>query len=185
MRKDGKSIPVYSMDSLLDAGLRLCGINDARRFPPLPGAHVPCAVKSETLPGPTSIWCGAALAIAEDRTKDANLFIEDVGHDKKALTEKGREQYLSTFYEKIVESIIKCGDDSNVKYKEIYIGYKSEWIPKGYVGCSLVCAPYVVLAKNVIPDNKQPRDLLYMTITEWEKALNLVSVESKSMKEKP
>jgi histidine decarboxylase len=185
MRKDGKSIPVYSMDSLLDAGLRLRGTNDARRFPPLPGAHVPCATKSETLAGPTSIWCGAALAIAEDRTRDANLFIEDAGHDQKALTEKERDEYLRAFYEKVVDSIIRCGDDSNVKYKEIYIGYKSEWIPKGYVGCSLVCAPYVVLAKNAIPSNKLPKDLLRMTITEWEKSLGLVPAEEKSVNKKP
>lgn len=174
-RKDGKLIPIYSMDSLLDAGVRLCGTKEARRFPPLPGAHVPCAAKSETLAGPASIWCGIALAIAEDRTKDANLFIEDVGHDQKVLTKKSREQYLRIFYEKVVESIIKCGDDSNVKYKEIYVGYKSEWIPKGYIGCSLACAAYVVLAKNAIPPEKQPKDLLKMTITEWEQAVGLSS----------
>ena len=43
-RSDGVEIPVYPVEPLLDAGKRLLGTNNQRRFPLLPGAHVRCAV---------------------------------------------------------------------------------------------------------------------------------------------
>ena len=171
-RSDGVEIPVYSVDPLLDAGRRLFGISEARRFPILPGAHVKCAVKSKTVKGPTSIWSAIALAIAEDRQEVSNLFIEDAGDSIPADSEEARKAYLDDLLRNIAESVIRCGDDSNVKYKAIFVGYKTEWIPEGYVGCALTCAPYVVLAKDALPKGG-PEQLLDMTISEWEKALGL------------
>ncbi|MGD2169344.1 MAG: histidine decarboxylase, pyruvoyl type [Chlamydiota bacterium] len=168
LRKDGKSIPVYSVEPLLDAGMRLFGTQQAKRFPLLPGAHVNCAVKSKTVQGPTSVWSAIALAIAEDREKDSNLFIEDAGAFTPEQPQENRDKYLESLLHKIAVSIVRCGDDSNVKYKEIFVGYKAEWIPEGYVGCALTCAPYVVLAKNAIPKSG-PSSMLSMTIAQWEK----------------
>lgn len=171
-RSDGVEIPVYSVDPLLDAGQRLFGTAGSRRFPILPGAHVKCAVKSKTVKGPTSVWCAIALAIAEDRQKDSNLFIEDAGDSIPAESEEARRAYLDRLLRNIATSIIRCGDDSHVKYKAIFVGYRTEWIPEGYVGCALTCAPYVVLAKNALPGGG-PEQLLDMTISDWEKALHL------------
>jgi histidine decarboxylase len=172
-RSDGVEIPVYPVEPLLDAGERLFGTNNARRFPILPGAQVKCAVKSHTVKGPTSIWSAIALAIAEDREKDSNLFIEDAGDSIPAESEQARKAYLNRLMENIAESVIRCGDDSNVKYKAIFVGYKTEWIPEGYVGCALTVAPYVVLAKEAIPPGETPEKLLEMTLSEWEKAVGL------------
>ncbi len=172
-RSDGKEIPVYSVEPLLDAGERLFGTNENRRFPPLPGGHVICAVKSHNVRGPNSVWCAIALAIAEDRQRDSNLFIEDCGDSIPAETEESRVVYLEHLLENIAISIIRCGDDSNVKYKEIFVGYKTEWIPEGYVGCALTCAPYVVLAKNAVPSPGPADRMLSMTLSEWEKAVGL------------
>lgn len=66
----------------------------------------------------------------------------------------------------IVESVLLCGEDQSVKYKEIFVGFKTEWVPEGYVGCALVCAPYVVLARNAVPE--RPSDLLNMSLSQWE-----------------
>jgi len=172
-RSDGVEIPVYSVEPLLEAGERLFGTNNARRFPILPGAHVKCAVKSHTVKGPTSIWSAIALAIAEDREKDSNLFIEDAGDSIPAESEQARKAYLDRLMENIAESVIRCGDDSHVQYKAIFVGYKTEWIPEGYVGCALTVAPYVVLAKEAIPPGETPEKLLEMTLSEWEKAVGL------------
>jgi len=172
-RSDGVEIPVYSVEPLLNAGQRLFGTSEERRFPLLPGAHVICAVKDCTVKGPTSVWCAIALAMAEDREKDSNLFIEDAGDSIPGDSDEERVAFLDGLMHKIATSIIRCGDDSGVKYKEIFVGYKTEWIPEGYVGCALTCAPYAVLAKNAIPKNKQPADMLNMTIAEWEKILKL------------
>ena len=168
-RSDGKTIPVYSIEPLLNAGERLLGTADNRRFPLLPGAHVNCAVKSNTIVGPNSVWCAIALAIAEDREKDANLFIEDAGDSIPSESEEARVAYLDTLMEKIATSIIRCGDDSKVKFKEIFVGYKTQWIPEGHVGCSLTCAPYIVLAKNALPKSGSAADLLSMNLSAWEK----------------
>jgi histidine decarboxylase len=169
-RSDGVDIPVYSVEPLLDAGKRLFGTADERRFPILPGAHVNCAVKDKTVSGPTAIWCAIALAIAENPEKDSNLFIEDAGDSIPTDSDEARVAYLDQLMENIATSIVRCGDDSNVKYKEIFLGYKTEWIPEGHVGCALTCAPYVVFAKNAIPDGAPASKMLSMTISEWEKA---------------
>ena len=169
-RSDGVEIPVYSVDPLLNAGQRLLGTQKERRFPLLPGAHVNCAVKSKTVVGPASVWCAIALAIAEDREKDSNLFIEDANVGIPDESEEARTAFLNGLMEKIATSIVRCGDDSNVKYKEIFVGYKTQWVPEGYVGCSLTCAPYLVFAKNAIPSSG-PASIMSMTISDWEKQM--------------
>jgi histidine decarboxylase len=174
-RRDGTEIPVYSVEPLLDAGRRLFGTNEERRFPLLPGAHVRCAVKSNTVKGPTSVWCAIALAIAEDREKDSNLFIEDCGDSIPSDSDEARVAYLDQLMENIATSVIRCGDDSNVKYKEVFVGYKTEWVPEDYVGCALTCAPYAVLARKAVPAGKTADDMLEMTISQWEEAVGFKS----------
>jgi histidine decarboxylase len=103
----------------------------------------------------------------EDREHDSNLFIEDVGEDADGDTEHERAYELELRMQHIVESVILCGEDQNVRYKEIFVGFKTQWIPAGYVGCALTCAPYVVLAKNAVPS--PPSRLLDMSLSEWER----------------
>jgi len=171
-RSDGTEIPVYSVQPLLDAGKRLFGTVGQRRFPLLPGAHVRSAVKSETAEGPTFIWSAIALAIAEDRNAAANLFIEDAGHST-LQSEGDRTMFLDRLYRNIAESVIRCGDDQKVQYKEIFVGAKMEWIPEGHVGSALTCAPYVVLARKAVPAGEKPEVLLRLTLSEWEEAIGL------------
>jgi len=172
-RHDGVDIPIWPVEPLLDAGERLFGTAGARRFPLIPGGHVICAAKDVTVPGPTAVWSAIALAIAEDRDRDANLFIEDVGHSIPAENSVDRSAHLDRLIENIAESIILCGEDQNVLYREMFIGYKTEWIPDGYVGCALTCAPYVVLARNAVPQGGPAAQMLQMTVAQWEKALGL------------
>ena len=172
-RHDGVGIPIYPIEPLLDAGERLFGTNDWRRFPPLPGAHVACAVKDHTVAGPTAVWCAMASAIAEDRQRDSNLFIEDTGDGVPGEGEAERTKYLDRLMDHVAESVVLCGADQNVKYREMFIGYKTEWIPEGYIGCALTCAPYVILAKNAVPPDGPPSAMVDMTIPQWEEALGL------------
>ncbi len=172
-RSDGVEIPVYPVEPLLDAGKRLLGTNNQRRFPLLPGAHVKCAVKSKTIKGPNSVWCAIALAIAENRNKDSNLFIEDAGDSIPLENEEERAAHLDRLYRNIAESVIRCGDDQNAKYEAIFVGSKAEWIPEGYTGCALTCAPYLVLARDAVPAGRKPDALLNLTISAWEKAVGL------------
>jgi histidine decarboxylase len=100
------------------------------------------------------------------------LFIEDVGEAIPAADEAAREFYLDQLLKKIALSILHCGDNSQVRYKEIFIGYKHAWIEAGYVGCALACVPYLVLAQKAIPP-AGPASLLSLTLPEWEKAVGI------------
>jgi histidine decarboxylase len=170
-RHDGKNIPVYSADPLLDAAARLFGTQEKRRFPLLPGSHVICATKEYTSPGPKYIWSAIAISIPENRAVDSRLFIEDAG---EAVVEDAGD--LPAFADKLLRNIakcaVRCGEDNNALYKEIWISHRIQWIPEGKVGCALVAAPYLVLAKDAVPDAK-PEKLLKMTITDWEKKMSL------------
>ena len=59
------------------------------------------------------------------------------------------------------------GQANHALYKEIWISHRIRWIPEGKVGCALVAAPYLVLAKDAVPEGR-PERLLKMTISEWE-----------------
>jgi histidine decarboxylase len=85
--------PVYSMEPLLDAGKRLFGTREEKRFPMLPGAHIVAAHKDIIVVGPTTAWCGMALGIASDRQHYANLFMELCGELK--LQSAGKRKYFS------------------------------------------------------------------------------------------
>jgi histidine decarboxylase len=111
------------------------------------------------------VWSAIALSIAEDRGKDSSLFIEDVGRDVVGVTESERHAALNAHLSKIVDSVVLCGEDQDVKYKEIFIGFKETWVPEGTIGCALTCAPYLVLAKNAVPT---PASLLLdMSLSQW------------------
>jgi histidine decarboxylase len=172
-RHDGIDIPVYSAKPLLDAAYRLFGSQSQRRFNLLPGAMVVCANKSWTMRAPpgktTTVWCAIALAIAEDRTKDSNLFIEDASD---TVTTGPRS--LEDFVKNIAGSILRCGKDQGVLYKEIFVAHKSIDVDEGTIGCALTCAPYVTLPKHAIPPGKSASALLDMTISQWESELKLI-----------
>jgi hypothetical protein len=90
-----------------------------------------------------------------------------------AADESDREFFLDRLLEKITLSILRCGDNSQVKYKEIFIVYKHAWIEAGYVDCALASVPYLVLAQQAVPP-AGPVALLSLTLTEWEKAVGLI-----------
>ena len=167
-RHDNHEVPLLPIEPLLNATERLFGTAEKRRFPPLPGSMVMCATKNRTIEGPTKVWCAIALAIAENREKDANLFVEDAGD-----TQHFGQVPLNNIKENIGEAILLCGENQDVKYEKIFFGVKESMIPDGYVGCALACAPYITIAKNAIPKGYVTADLLNMSISDWENKLNL------------
>jgi len=130
-----------------------------------------CAEKEYTAPGPNYIWAAIAIAIAEDRTVDSCLFIEDAG-EVTVADAKDLAAFADGLRHKIATCAVRCGEDNNALYKELWISYRITWIPEGKVGCALVAAPYLVLAKNAVPEGK-PETLLNMTIAGWEKKMSL------------
>lgn len=170
---DGPEIPVYPVYPLLDATQRLFGIASQLRFPPMPGAHVVCANKDVISEGATWVWSAIALAILQDRSSGANLFVEDVGTFQGYWTRGEVYAFLQESIRRITNSIVLCGQDQGVIYKEIFVGYKRLYVPEGYVGCALTCAPYILLAQNAIPEGEPASSLMDMTISQWEQMIGL------------
>jgi histidine decarboxylase len=169
-RHDGVDIPIMPMAPLLDSAYRLFGSRNERRFPPLPGSMVVCANKSRTTnpDTETTVWCALAIAIADDRLSTANLFIED-----SSDTATTGEAPVENLKRNMALSILRCGQDQGVLYKEIFIGFKSLKITHGTVGCALACVPYVTLPQAAIPAGMEPAALTDMSLSEWESALGL------------
>lgn len=175
------TVPVYPVAPLLNAAERLFGRmdpdgdgeTDLRRFPPLPGAHVICANKDASEMGPGFFWSAIGIAIAEDRETQANLFIEDCGVDKESESAEEAEAALDKHLHAVAKSMVLCGQDQDVTYKEIFLGGKFIEVGKEEWGCSLACAPYVVLARDAVGRFNEPAKLTEVTIDEWEKGLGL------------
>lgn len=173
-------VPIYPLTPLLDATERLFGRMDTngksdprRRFPPLPGAHVICANKSESGMGPGYFWSILGIAIADDRETQSSLFIEDCGLDTKSTHPAEAEAALRTHILAVAKSMVLCGQDQDVTYTAAFIGGKFIHVGEDEWGCALACAPYVVLAQNAFAKPGEPSRLIDMTIDEWEESLGL------------
>jgi histidine decarboxylase len=187
------AVPVYPVAPLLDAAERLFGRmdpegaseRDLRRFPPMPGAHVICANKDASGKGPGYFWAAIAIAIAENRNAEANLFIEDadvipakkiVGLDGKVSwspTPSQVEAQLHQHLRNVTKSMVLCGQDQDVVFTEIFAGVKFIFAGEDDWGCALTCAPYVTLAQGAVPKGKPASSILDLTIAQWEAAVGL------------
>jgi histidine decarboxylase len=170
-------LPVYPVAPLLNATERLFGrmdvdgsVTDLRRFPPLPGAHVICANKNASQMGPGFFWSIIGIAIAEDRENQASLFIENCGVDKTSATPAQAKDALYTHITAVAKSMVRCANQT-VTYTSAFIGGKFIDVKAGEWGCSLACAPYVVLAQDAIARLGEPCELINMTIDEWEESV--------------
>lgn len=171
---DGPDIPVYNARPLLDAAERLFGREKQRRFPPMPGAHVICANKDVTARGPLWVWSSIGIAILKNRSDGSCLFIEDTNtFGDEHTTETELVDFLEGTLRKVTNSIALCGQDQSVVYDRIYVGYKYTYVKPDQVGCALTCAPYIYLAQDAIPEGMEASDLQRLTISDWEKKLDL------------
>jgi len=180
---DGSMLPVYDAKPLLDAGIALFGTEKERRFPPAPGAHVICANKSVTVFRPESgtpnpekneaygVWCYIAISIARDRETSACLFVEDAGLWTENDDNNDLVKFLDEHTRSVVWSVVACGEDQSVLYDRTYIGYSYVIMDPGYIGTAITVAPYIVLAKDAVPDEGFDK-LKTMTIEEWERINN-------------
>lgn len=177
--KDGTTTPVYNISPLLDTTQRLFGTAASRRFTPLPGSMVICANKNST-PDPTQtpawVWSFIALAFLDNRESGSNLFIEDCNYFPGSMSEYDVYKNLFDTMQSVTKCVVLCGEDQNVKYKEIFVGFKYIRVEQNQIGCALACAPYVTLAKGAIPSGIRPSDLMGFSIGDWEKTLLLDSL---------
>ncbi len=163
------NMPVYSAENLFKATKVVFGTIDEPNYPILPGAHVPCACRMITQDNETQeplyLYAAIGLGIAEDRNKQACLLMEDAGtYDTNAISDE-------SIIEKTAKSINKIGQIQGINYIKAFIGMRKVEVKSGEMGCALVAAPYITLAKNAIPLTGF-KSLQNMTFEQWKKAVD-------------
>lgn len=138
----------------------LGGIAD-RRFPIAPGQHLLCAYKAHYALGPCSLYGSMAIAIPEDRTKDADLFMEDLGTVPPAGGTDGLRRTM-------LGSVRLVGENLRARYRHVFLSVQVRNVPEGHIGCALTAAPYIRLARGAVPD-EGAHALATMRIHEWER----------------
>ncbi len=171
-RDDGIKIPIYSAEPLLEATAKLLGTKDEKRFPILPGSHVPCATKKIVKEGPCHLYCALAIGIPEDRSFDACLLMEDIGElSDETYKKESSQEAIDQIALNAAASVLKVGENQNVKYKEVYVSVANTIVRKGDIGCALIAAPYLSLAKKALPEEAPSlKSMRVITLGEWEKA---------------
>lgn len=160
-------VPVYSAIPLREASYKLFGSVDKKRFPLLPGGHVPCAGKSITIKGPKHIYAAIALGIAKNRDKDACVFMEDIG---QIVNDRDEEEIIFSrkhILENIAKSVHQVGKNQKVEYEMIFVDMVHAQVKSGEVGCALVAAPYFSLAKNAMTGSAD--SMIKSDLYTWEK----------------
>lgn len=160
----GQQAEIYDLDDLAMPFERLIGTVEEKRFPFMPGSHVPAALKSKTTREPGILYAALALGIPEDRRRQACLMMENTGFCANDGDWNAKRQQILA---RQAESVLAIGENQQVRYDKIFVGLSSAEIKPGQTGCAMAMAPYFRLAKNAFVEE---RDLSKLTIEEWETA---------------
>ena len=154
-RHDGTVIPVKPLQPLVEASDALLAA-----YPLLAGTVTPCALRTITAPGPCVVSAALGVGIAEHRSRDADLFMEDTWVQRRRWR-PGRAQRRPgpvggahrEWAGEIAASIVAVGGQQGVLYKEIFAGVTSAEVPAGYFGGAVVGIPYCLLPRAAVPDD--------------------------------
>lgn len=161
---------VYDATPLFEATQALYGTVQQQRFPIMPGQHVLCACKTFYHPGPCVIYSALALAIAEDRSSNADLYMEDPGLLSADNDTHVSEEQQAAVIERLIHSVEQISQNLGVSYEKVFVGFKYRQVKAGEIGCAIAAAPYIHLAQNAIPHGA-PELLQEMSLYEWEEAV--------------
>lgn len=158
------ALPVYDMAALERAAVALFGTAGAPRFPLMPGELVPCAYKIHAVEGEGVVWGALAVAIARDRRRHADLFMEALGGAQGRGLVADHE--LAGIVDRLVRSVRQVGGNLGVDYERIYVGVSQAAVPAGHAGCALTAVPYFKLARGAVP-TADPADLAGLSLDAW------------------
>lgn len=160
----GREVEVYDLDGVIDAFARLTGSVDEKRFPLMPGSHLPAAVKYKTARTEGVLYTTLGIGIPEDRSHNACLLMEDCGFVPGA---EDAEAYRDEVIEGVAQSVLEIGKNQRVRYARVLAGYAATAVTPGHTGCALVLAPYFMLARDAYPEERALADF---TLEQWEEA---------------
>lgn len=158
------ALPVYDLAALQRAAVALFGTVGAPRFPLMPGELVPCAFKIYPVEGEGVVWGALAVAIARDRRRNADLFMEELGGAQGLHLVADHE--VAGIVDRLLRSVLQVGRNLGVEYERVYVGVSQAPVPAGHVGCALSAVPYFKLAQGAVP-TADPAGLAGLTLDEW------------------
>lgn len=166
----GNTINVYSAGPLISATKSLFGTVNSKKFPILPGSHIPCAYKSTNMQGPAILYGAIGIGIPDDGKTNACLMMEDVGKIPGNLSIDELSKYKSMILTNMIKSVLLVAENQKLKYKEVLVEIKVATLKENEMGCVLVAAPYITLAQNAVPKSGI-QTLSDMTLQEWENSI--------------
>ena len=164
----GDTVPLYSMNPIINATESLFGTKENRIYPIMPGSHVPCVAKQITVSGYEQIYCAIGFGIPSNRRDSAVAIMEDVGSIEKTHTTEAK------ILEQLAQSILQIGVNQNIAIEEIYLSVKTLQVNKGEVGCALVAVPYFSIAQKALC-NQDLENLRDIRLHEWQKLMKGIS----------
>jgi histidine decarboxylase len=148
-RSRSEAIPVYDLMPLCVASRELLGTVAKPHFPIRPGSLVPCAYKARYAVGPCVLYVAMAIGIPKDRSRNADLFMEDNGVWPATSADEERLA-LESVVSALASSVTRIGANLNVSYQAVFLGIRTQTVQVQEVGCVLSAAPYLHLARSAV-----------------------------------
>jgi histidine decarboxylase len=166
----GRVLPICSAEPVLTAVKALFGTKQQKRFPVAAGSMVNAAAKWFEMQGPAHLYASLGIGIVENPSPDAaHLLMEAAGIIPADMTGERVHEFLTDILTQVGERIRDIQYNHGVTYEKILVAWRDAAIPEGHMGCALVAAPYITLAKQaVFRDDGSMRPLETMTLEEWE-----------------
>lgn len=170
VESNGKRVDIYSLRPMLEATKELFGSVDSKKFPLIPGAHVPCAGKNIKTEGPARVYTAVAVGVSKNRDQDACLLMEDIGEIPVSLSGQELEDYRLMIIKKIAQSVVQIGENQGCEYERVFVGMTDEFADEGEIACALVAAPYFTLAKDAAKPFIE-KGSLEVTLADWKSSV--------------
>ena len=158
-------IPIFSASPLIESAYELFGTEQKKNFPLFPGSHVPCVNSFYYSKGSDEyVFSGIGIGIAENRTKNADLFMQFANSIKKNINKNAARLEI---IKSLAKSVIEVGINQKVRYKEIYVEVEIKRVPQNKYGCAFTAIPYILLARDAIPYQNAEK-LQDLSLYEWK-----------------
>jgi histidine decarboxylase len=147
---DGRPVPVYEAEPLMEAATALFGTVSAPQYPIAPGSHCPAAWKATVVDQPGTVFACLAFGIAHDRQTHACCLMEDTGHLSPALAAENPD-WTDRARQAAAESVLAVMHNQGGRCREVFVSLATVPVLSGQVGCALLLAPYFRLAQQACP----------------------------------
>lgn len=136
-------LPVFSLEPILRAGEMLLGSSANPGLRISPGELLPCAYKDSYYYGTGHGVASIGIAIAKNRERDADLFLEDHRHAKIGFDHSQSEELILEY----IRAVIAVSSAQGTEYDRLYFSYRVADVLPAELTCLLTAIPYIKLPR--------------------------------------